>query len=132
MNFNNKKFFQLAAVLGALAVGIGAFGAHGLKPLLTDYQHDIFEKGVQYQFVHVLALLATSIQMGKTGEKKSLRLAAWLFVAGILFFSGSLYLLACRDLMAFPVGWAGPITPLGGVCFIGGWIALIFSTNSEA
>lgn len=131
MNFNDKIFFQLAGLLGALAVGIGAFGAHGLKPLLSQYQLDIFEKGVQYHFIHTLALLATALQMSKYPQNRSLRLAAWLFVAGILAFSGSLYLLACRDLIAFPVAWAGPVTPLGGLCFIGGWVALIIRAKSE-
>ncbi len=129
MNFSEKKFFQLAALLGALTVGIGAFGAHGLKPLLTEYQLDIFEKGVQYQFVHVLALLAASIQMQKNPESRALHLAGWLFVAGIIAFSGSLYLLACRDLITFSVGWAGPVTPLGGLCFIAGWLALMVSVK---
>jgi uncharacterized membrane protein YgdD (TMEM256/DUF423 family) len=129
MNFNDKFFFRLAAILGALAVGIGAFGAHGLKPLLTPYQLEIFEKGVQYQFVHVLALLAAAIQMQQHLNSVWLRRAAWLFFAGIIAFSGSLYLLACRDLISFPVGWAGPVTPLGGVCFIAGWISLFFSAK---
>lgn len=132
MNFSDKKFFQLAAVLGALAVGIGAFGAHGLKPLFTTYQLEIFEKGVQYQFVHVLALLAAAIQLQKNPGNASLRLACWLFVAGIVAFSGSLYLLACRDLLSFPVGWAGPVTPLGGLCFMAGWLAMGFHAKSEA
>jgi uncharacterized membrane protein YgdD (TMEM256/DUF423 family) len=131
MNFTDKKFFQLAAILGALTVGIGAFGAHGLKPLLTPYQLEIFEKAVQYQFIHVLALLATAVQMNKHPENRSLRTAAWLFVGGIAAFSGSLYLLACRDLIAFPVGWAGPVTPLGGLCFMAGWLALTWSVKSE-
>ena len=124
MNFSDKKFLQLAAILGALAVGIGAFGAHGLKPHLSQYQIDIFEKGVQYQFYHALALLATALLLRQSPGNIWLRRAGWLFFAGIVFFSGSLYLLACRDLLAIPVAWVGPVTPLGGVCFIGGWIAL--------
>lgn len=124
MKFSDKKFLQLAAILGALAVSIGAFGAHGLKPHLTAYQIDIFEKGVQYQFYHVLALLATGFLLQQSPGNRRLRWAGWLFVAGIVAFSGSLYLLACRDLLAFPVAWAGPVTPLGGLCFVAGWIAL--------
>ena len=131
MNFNDKKFFRLAAILGALTVAIGAFGAHGLKPLLSAYQLEIYEKGVHYQFIHVLALLATAMQMQSWPDNIWLRRAAWLFFAGILAFSGSLYLLACRDLIAIPVGWAGPVTPLGGVCFIAGWIALFVSAKPE-
>ena len=124
MKFNNKNFLQLAAILGALAVSIGAFGAHGLKPHLTAAQIDIFEKGVQYQFYHVLALFATGLLLQHSPDNRRLHWAGWLFVAGIVAFSGSLYLLACRDLIAFPVAWAGPVTPLGGLCFLAGWIAL--------
>ncbi|MBL7782478.1 MAG: DUF423 domain-containing protein [Saprospiraceae bacterium] len=113
--------------MGALTVIIGAFGAHGLKPQLTAYQIEIFEKGVQYQFVHVLAMLAVAIQLQHTPDNVWLRRAAWFFLAGILAFSGSLYLLACRDLIAFPVGWAGPVTPLGGLSFIAGWMSLFLS-----
>ena len=114
-------FLRLAALLGALTVAIGAFGAHGLKPKLTEYQLNIFEKAVQYQFVHTLALLAVGLLLQQQPDNAWLQRAGWGFVLGIAFFSGSLYLLACRDLLAFPVGWAGPITPLGGLSFIAGW-----------
>lgn len=114
-------FLRIAALLGAFAVGIGAFGAHGLKPHLSDYQIAIFEKGVQYQFYHVLALLALGLLLRQTPENYWLRRAGWFFIAGIVGFSGSLYLLACRDLLGFPVAWAGPITPLGGLCFLIAW-----------
>ena len=130
MNFSDKKFFRLAALMGGLTVIIGAFGAHGLKPHLTAYQIEIFEKGVQYQFVHVLAMLAVAIQLQRTADNIWLQRAAWFFLAGILAFSGSLYLLACRDLIAFPVGWAGPITPLGGLSFIAGWTSLFLSQKA--
>ena len=117
-------FLRLAALLGAFTVAIGAFGAHGLKPKLTEYQLAIFEKGVQYQFVHTLALLSVGLLLQQHSDNALLRRAGWAFVIGIAFFSGSLYLLACRDLLAFPVGWAGPVTPLGGLGFIAGWAML--------
>ena len=123
-NMSNPHILRWAALSGALAVGIGAFGAHGLKPHLSEYQISIFEKGGQYHFVHTLALLAVGILIERTGYATRLRWSARLFAAGIVFFSGSLYLLACRDLLPFPVGWAGPVTPLGGLCFIAGWVAL--------
>jgi uncharacterized membrane protein YgdD (TMEM256/DUF423 family) len=119
----SSRLLRIAALSGAATVALGAFGAHSLKPHLSDYQAMIFEKGVQYQFVHTLALLAVGILIGRS-ERVWLRRSGWLFGLGILFFSGSLYLLACRDLLPFPVGWAGPITPVGGLCFIGGWLAL--------
>jgi uncharacterized membrane protein YgdD (TMEM256/DUF423 family) len=131
MNPTSGKWVRWAAAFGAAAVAIGAFGAHGLKPLLSDYQILIFEKGVQYQFYHALALLAVGILQQKNAAQPWLARAGWLFVAGILGFSGSLYLLACRDLLPFGVAWAGPLTPLGGLCFLGGWGALIFSVKSD-
>ena len=130
MNFSDKKFFRLAALMGALTVAIGAFGAHGLKPHLTAYQIEIFEKGVQYQFVHVLALLAVAIQLQRSPDNSWLHRAGWFFLAGIVAFSGSLYLLACRDMIAFPIAWVGPITPLGGLSFIAGWVSLFLSQKA--
>ncbi len=124
MNFSDKKFLQLAGLLGARAVGIGAFGAHGLKPLLSAYQLEIFEKGVQYQFYHALALLVVALLLQRNPENPWLKRAGWLFIAGVITFSGSLFLLACRDLIAIPVAWVGPVTPLGGLCFLAGWISL--------
>jgi uncharacterized membrane protein YgdD (TMEM256/DUF423 family) len=120
-------FLKIAAWAGAAAVGIGAFGAHGLKPKLSPYQLDIFEKGVQYHFVHALALLAVGLLLRWSPGNKGLARAGWLLLAGILCFSGSLYLLACRDLLPLNVAWAGPITPIGGVCFILGWALLALS-----
>ena len=120
----NLSFLRIGALLGALAVVIGAFGAHGLKPHLSEYQITIFEKGVQYHFYHVLALMAVGLLLRQFPENPWIRQAGWLFVAGIVFFSGSLYLLACRDLIPFPVSWVGPITPIGGLFFISGWLRL--------
>ena len=125
------SFIRLAALLGAITVAIGAFGAHGLRnaqPPLSEYQFRIFEKGVQYQFVHVLALLAVGLLLAQQPDNQRLRWAGWLFVVGIAGFSGSLYLLACRDVLPFSVAWAGPVTPLGGLCFIAGWVLLFLSS----
>lgn len=117
----NSIFLRIGALLGALTVTIGAFGAHGLKPLLSEYQIAIFEKGVQYQFYHTLALMAVGLLLQFSPENQWFKRAGWFFIAGIAGFSGSLYLLGCRDLLAFPVAWAGPVTPLGGLCFIAAW-----------
>lgn len=129
MNTISNKFIQIASILGAAAVGIGAFGAHGLKPLISEYQITIFEKGVQYQFYHSLALLGVGILLQKNPNSRWLRRSGWLFLAGIIGFSGSLFLLACRDLMPFTVQWAGPVTPIGGVCFLAAWIMLFLGTK---
>ena len=134
MNMPSGKMLRLTAFFGAAAVVIGAFGAHGLKSafearqLDTRYLLGIYEKGVQYQFYHTLALGLVSLLLRHQPGSKWLPRAGWLFAAGILLFSGSLYLLACRDLLPFSVGWAGPVTPLGGLCFIAGWVALLVST----
>lgn len=123
-----KTFGIIAAVYGALAVILGAFGAHALKDKLDTYQLDIFNKGVQYQFYHVAALLAV-VALSEKIAAKTLAYAGWSFSAGILFFSGSLYLLATRSLLGIdaltPI--LGPITPIGGLCFIAGWIFLLIS-----
>ena len=126
------SLLRIGAIFGALAVTTGAFGAHGLKPHLSDYQIAIFEKGVQYQFYHVIAILAAGLMLRQWPENQWLGRAGWFFIAGILFFSGSLYLLACKDLLPFPVFWAGPVTPLGGVCFILGWGMLFFAFRRGA
>lgn len=120
----SNTFIQIAALFGALAVAIGAFGAHGLKPHLNEYQIAIFEKGVHYQFFHTLALFGVGILLRGNPESRLLRISGWLFVAGILGFSGSLYLLACRDLISVPTAIIGPITPLGGICFLFGWLSV--------
>jgi uncharacterized membrane protein YgdD (TMEM256/DUF423 family) len=123
-----KIFGITAAAYGALAVILGAFGAHALKEKLDAYQLEIFNKGVQYQFYHVIALFAVVFLADKI-QPKTLTFAGWFFTAGILFFSGSLYLLATRSLLGTdaltPV--LGPVTPLGGLCFIIGWILLLVS-----
>jgi uncharacterized membrane protein YgdD (TMEM256/DUF423 family) len=125
----SSNILRTAAGLGALAVITGAFGAHGLKPYLDAYQAGIYEKAVHYQFFHTFALALTGLLAERRPEQKKLRLAAWLFIAGIVCFSGSLYLLACREILPFGVAWAGPVTPLGGLCFIAGWVLLALSVD---
>lgn len=118
-----KNYFIAAALLGMIAVILGAFGAHGLKPYLDEYQQAIWSKAVFYQFVHVLALLVCVLSWQKT-RAAIWTYAAWGFVVGIAFFSGSLYLLALKDLHQLPTAVLGPITPLGGVSFLFGWAML--------
>lgn len=120
----NNRNLQIGCLAGALAVVLGAFGAHGLKPQLDAYQLGIYEKAVQYQFYHALALLAAGLLERQLGASSWTRYAGWAFLGGMLCFSGSLYLLACRNLLPFSVAWAGPVTPLGGLGFIAGWVML--------
>jgi len=110
---------RVAAVLGFLAVMLGAFGAHGLKDLLTQNATTaIWEKAVLYHFIHAVMLFVLA-------ERKSVPVVAWWgFLAGIFIFSGSLYLLAITNMR-----WLGMVTPVGGVCFIVGWTCLALSAG---
>jgi uncharacterized membrane protein YgdD (TMEM256/DUF423 family) len=105
----------VAAVLLALAVALGAFGAHGLRGRIDDYSMGVYERAVMYHFFHALGLLAVSMMPSKTG----LKWVAWLLVAGIVLFSGSLYVLAVTGMRTL-----GAITPFGGVAFIAAWVML--------
>ena len=107
--------FQIAAVFSFLAVALGAFGAHGLKPVLTTLgTMDVFETAVRYQFFHSLAMLVVSRIRPFPAS------AWWCFVLGIAVFSGSLYLLALTG-----IKWLGAITPIGGIAFLAGWLLLV-------
>jgi uncharacterized membrane protein YgdD (TMEM256/DUF423 family) len=119
----NKQIIITASIFGLLAVIAGAFGAHGLKAHLTPQQLDVWHTAVQYQFYHVFALLFLSTF---ARFKNSLITASYyLFTFGIIFFSGSLYLLACADVLKWDwLNIMGPITPIGGLFFIIGWITL--------
>jgi uncharacterized membrane protein YgdD (TMEM256/DUF423 family) len=120
-----KSFLQPGALLGALSVILGAFGAHALKELISDKSLAIFETGVRYQFYHAIALFITGI-LYKEFPNNYLQWAGRLFSLGILFFCGSLYLLSFIEVAAAPgLKWIGAITPAGGACFIAGWLLLI-------
>ena len=115
----DKTFLLIGSLAGFLGVGLGAFGAHGLKTRLSPEMLTVFETGVRYQMYHALALLVTSAVIGHMGSTRLLAGAGWLFVAGIVLFSGSLYALALTG-----VSTLGAITPLGGLAFLGGWACL--------
>ena len=128
-NTNHQRLMRTFLILGSLmmmlSVAIGAFGAHGLKPQLSDYQIGIFDTGVEYQFYHAMGLLLLAA-FAPHLPTKTIRAVGGLFLAGIVFFSGSLYLLACRELFGIE-SWTflGLITPLGGTFFIIGWGLLV-------
>ncbi|RZL18709.1 MAG: DUF423 domain-containing protein [Pedobacter sp.] len=120
----NKKILITASLFGAVAVVLGAFGAHGLKNLISAEALTIWAKGVEYQFYHTFALLFLS----QLKESKWTNMAYRFFSFGILFFSGSLYLLATRSVTEISfVNYIGPITPIGGLLFIIGWAMLLLS-----
>ena len=128
----HKGFIRTAAIIGLLSVAFGAFAAHALKELLSEYAVNVFETGVRYQFYHVFALLAVGI-LYKEFPNKFIRWAGIFFIIGIILFSGSLYFLTYVKGAVMPgYKWLGPITPIGGLSFILGWIFLfigVLKTN---
>ena len=122
----NKRIIITAAIFGALAVILGAFGAHSLKKSLTAEQLEIWHTAVQYHFYHTFALLFLST-FGRF-RNRIINFSSYCFTIGIILFSGSLYLLATRTLSHIgAVNILGPITPLGGVFFILGWLSLLLA-----
>lgn len=120
----HKTYLSTGALLGALAVALGAFGAHGLKKIVPPETVSSFQTGVQYQVYHAFALLLTGIIFEKFPGKK-LKWAGISFIAGITLFSGSLYLLtALRATDKVGMESIGIITPFGGLFFILGWLLL--------
>ena len=112
-----SRMLAAAAVLGFLAVVLGAFGAHGLRSRLTADELGWFETGVRYHLVHALALALCGV-LARTGSAP--RLSARCFLAGTILFSGSLYLLALTS-----ARWLGAVTPFGGVALAVGWLGLL-------
>jgi len=116
-----RTFLVLGAVLAGLAVALGAFAAHGLAPRVSPERLQTFETGVRYQMYHALALLLTGWLLHQLGAP-GLSVAGWCFLAGIVLFSGSLYVLVLTD-----TPWLGAVAPLGGTAFILGWGMLAWS-----
>ena len=126
----HKGFLRTAAILGLLAVTLGAFGAHGLKQIVPPEAITTFETGVRYQFYHALALLATGMLFEKF-PLRSIRYAGICFITGIVLFSGSLYALTLLQATS-TVGLRGigAITPFGGLFFIAGWLCLFLGVRA--
>ncbi|UCH53194.1 MAG: DUF423 domain-containing protein [Pseudomonadota bacterium] len=115
----HKLFLIIGALASALAVALGAFGAHALKARLAPDLLAIYHTGVQYHFFHALGLLLIGLAATQWPGSTWLRASGWTMLAGIVLFSGSLYVLALTGQR-----WLGAVTPLGGVAFIGAWILL--------
>lgn len=127
----HKGFVSTGALLGAIAVALGAFGAHGLKKVVPAETVQTFQTGVQYQMYHALALLLTGLLYEKCSQRFA-RTAGILFIIGIILFSGSLYLLtAGKAAETSSLDKAGIITPLGGVSFIAGWLFLFLAVMKK-
>lgn len=116
-----KVFIILGALCTMMSVGTGAFGAHGLENKLSDKYMSVWEKAVNYQMYHGLGLLIIGVIGGTTSI--NVNWAGWLIFLGVVFFSGSLYILALTQIRIL-----GAVTPIGGVLFIAGWLMLIIST----
>jgi uncharacterized membrane protein YgdD (TMEM256/DUF423 family) len=128
----NKTFLITAALLGAVSVMLGAFGAHGLKSRMSPDTFEIFETAVKYQFYHVFALLAVAMISSFIPGSNLLHWSGRLFIAGIILFSGSLYLLSWFKMMGNDsMNWLGAITPFGGLCFIAGWILMAIAAFNK-
>ena len=120
-----KTILIWAAIFGLIAVILGAFGAHSLKKIVSPDMLTVWQTGIQYQFYHSFALIFLSA-LSDT-KPKYLKISFYGFVLGILLFSGSLYLLALKDFLNAPwLKYLGPITPIGGLFFIVGWLGLLF------
>jgi uncharacterized membrane protein YgdD (TMEM256/DUF423 family) len=115
----DKIFFLIGSILGGLGVALGAFGAHGLKSMLPPDQLQTFQTGVTYQMYHAFALLFAGFAVARWSTSRLPVPAGWLFVAGVVLFSGSLYLLSLTGNRLW-----GAVTPFGGLAFIAGWVLL--------
>ncbi len=114
-----KMWLISGAVFAMLAVILGAFGAHALKSILSEHGGEIYQTAVQYQMYHGFALIAAGL-LQQAWPSLNLNPAGWCFIAGIMLFSGSLYILAGTS-----IRFIGMITPVGGLLFIGGWLWII-------
>ena len=119
MTIKNK--FIIAGLIGASAVILGALGAHALKDVLSEKSMEVYKTGVQYHFYHSIILLVIAL-FSSTSNTKYLNRSFTFFLLGIILFSGSLYLLACQEIIGYNLKLLGPITPIGGLLFIIGWI----------
>ena len=115
----SQIFLIVAAILGGTGVMLGAFASHGLKSKLSESLLSAFETGVTYQFYHALALFVLALWL-KQSQSVWFVVSGYLWLAGVVLFSGSLYALALTG-----VKWFGPITPIGGLLFIAGWVSLL-------
>jgi len=123
------KNIKVGAFIASISIMMGAFGAHLLKDKLSEKSLALYETGVRYQLYHAFALIIVGI-LYQLNPNKQFKIAAYFFLIGILFFSGSLYILSYKvNNNIEGLKWLGPITPLGGLCFIIGWLMVAFSIN---
>ncbi len=121
----NSKLFTIGAISTALAIALGAFGAHGLEDKLSEHYLEVFETGVRYQMYNSLGLMLLGILQHLINGNKRVQLAGMLILAGVIIFSGSLYILAVTQFSKL-----GMITPIGGILMIAGWLTAAFSLKA--
>ncbi|AZT85930.1 DUF423 domain-containing protein [Marinobacter sp. NP-4(2019)] len=112
----------IGALLALFAVMAGAFGAHGLRAMVSARGLEVFQTAVTYQVYHSIALILVAILTGMGLHRRLLAAASGFFLAGVVLFSGSLYILVLTD-----IRWVGPVTPIGGVCFMVGWALVLIA-----
>jgi len=128
-----RVYLMISAISGLLSVALGAFGAHGLKKVVSPSMLTVYQTGVQYQFIHTLALLALAlfILSPKSDEMNKLmnqiKWSANLMLVGIVLFSGSLYTMTFMSVSGGFPAWLGPITPIGGLTFIMAWFLIAYA-----
>jgi uncharacterized membrane protein YgdD (TMEM256/DUF423 family) len=121
----DRLLYICAALAGFFGVALGAFAAHGLKTTLAPEMLSAFETGVRFQMYHAFALFAAAWGLARW-QTRAFAVAGWLFVAGIVIFSGSLYLMASTGMR-----WLGAVTPLGGLAFLAGWLCLAWGSATK-
>ena len=126
-----KTFLVIGIIVAGLAVILGAFGAHALREMVDEKAIQTWQTAVQYHFYHLFAIALTGILL-KQAINVWYKRAGYLFIAGIIIFSGSLYIMTLlKAAGATSVNWLGAITPIGGVCFIAGWLFLLLGTRNK-
>lgn len=126
MKQQQRELIFYAAIIGLLAVALGAFGAHALREFLDETRLQRFDLGIRYAYIHCLAIVATALALPLAGRPEKMLLAAWMFMAGVVVFSGSLILLGLTDIRFFAA-----ITPLGGLCLLLGWGFFAYSIRGK-
>jgi uncharacterized membrane protein YgdD (TMEM256/DUF423 family) len=124
----SRNHIALGSALAALGVALGAFGAHGLKEVVSSQMMEIFETAVRYQMYHAFGLVVTGLicRALPSDHTRLFQLIGWLFITGIVFFSGSLYCLVLLN-----KSWLGAITPLGGIAFVVAWTMLAYGVLKQ-
>lgn len=125
-NYFYSRLLSIASLFGVIGVSIGAFAAHFLKSRIDLSDLDVIKTGVLYLFIHTLAILAVVLLGRADQDSRLLKSSGILFLTGVILFSGSLFLIATQSLSGLNLGYFGIVTPVGGLCFITGWMLLLF------